>query len=454
MRMRCLVAIGLVAVACSGAASATSTAVAPPLIGANYSHYANANCSLDDTGIISRYDERGVRRRVKAQLGAMHTAGIETLRLLLWHMSDASGQRWGVVSSAGGRLAEPVRSNLIRYLRDVRSAGFERFTLTFAPEWTNWPLQEPYDPATFDENWKLVEQVRPLLKRFGPPDTRIDLSNEVVPRDNWDSPTVVAQAKEYIRKMWTRYVDAFGRDDASFSIIGGNGPEDAVPRLRNLLDVLRAGGRPLPLWFDVHPPIDHDGALATLHAVDDVLKAEGLPQALVVGEEAYDDAPVARAIDEFIGSSSRRVDEVIEWPLRAGSPCKDISVSAPYRADAYITTLTGRPAPPPTPDPLPLPPVPTLHASVGPDRAISFKTAAGEPVGELDSGPYRIVVSDRSTRDNFHLTGPDIDRKTGREFRGTVVWRVDIGDEVPYGSRYSYSSDRRSAWLRRSFRIS
>jgi hypothetical protein len=43
----------------------------PPLIGANYSHLENANCSLDDTGIIRHYDLPGVRARVKAQLVAM-----------------------------------------------------------------------------------------------------------------------------------------------------------------------------------------------------------------------------------------------------------------------------------------------------------------------------------------------------------------------------------------------
>ena len=359
-----------------------------------------------------------------------------------------------VVSSAGGRLAEPYRSNLIRYLRDVRRAGFERLTLSFAPMWTNWPLQEPYDPGTFDENWKLVQQVRPLLKQFGPAETRIDLSNEVVPRDNWDSPAVVAQAKEYIGRMWTRYVDAFGRDDASFSVIGGNGSEDAVPRLRNLLEVLRATGRPLPLWFDVHPPYSHDGALDTLRAVDGVLTADGAPQAIVVGEEAYDDAPVARAIAEFIQTSPRRVEEVMEWPLTADRPCEGVSVSPPYRADAYVTTLTGAPLPPPTPKPLPLPPVPTLNASVGPGRAISLRTTAGKPVIQLDSGPYRIVVRDRSTQDSFHLSGPDVDRRSGLQFRGTVVWSVDIGGSVAFGSRYSYFSDRRGAKLRRSFWIS
>src|SRR6266542_4482775 len=43
-----------------------STAVPPPLIGANYTHYAYPNCGLDD-GIIAHYHEPGVRRRVRAR---------------------------------------------------------------------------------------------------------------------------------------------------------------------------------------------------------------------------------------------------------------------------------------------------------------------------------------------------------------------------------------------------
>ena len=121
--------------------------------------------------------------------------------------------------------------------------------------------------------------------------------------------------------------------------------------------------------------------------------------------------------------------------------------------DNYLTTLTGAPAPPPTPNPLPLPPIPTLHASVGPGRAISLRTASGDPVVDLDAGQYRIVVRDRSTSDNFHLKGPDINRRTGRHFRGVVVWHVDIGGGVPYGSAYSFFSDRRRVTLHRSFRI-
>ena len=133
-------ACALVVVSGAGGARAVSP---PPLIGANYTHYANASCSLEGTGIVGHYNELGVRRRVQAQLAAMRAAGIESLRLLLWHMTDPAGAGWGVVSSRDGRLGELDRSNLIRYLRDVRRAGFERLTVSFGPMWTNSPFGQP-----------------------------------------------------------------------------------------------------------------------------------------------------------------------------------------------------------------------------------------------------------------------------------------------------------------------
>jgi len=166
-------------------------AASPPLIGANYTHYANVDCSLDNTGIVTHYQDPGIRRLVRAQLAAMHQAGIETLRLLLWHMTDATGQNWGIVSSGGGVLADPYRSNLIRYLSDVRAAGFQQLTLVFGPEWTNWPLGGNYDPATFHENWQFISNVVPLVRQYGPASTHIDLSNEVI-GGQFDSPAVVA----------------------------------------------------------------------------------------------------------------------------------------------------------------------------------------------------------------------------------------------------------------------
>lgn len=88
-----------------------------------------------------------------------------------------------------------------------------------------------------------------------------------------------------------------------------------------------------------------------------------------------------------------------------------------------------------------------LTSSVGPGRAITLKTAGGHRVTTLQAGLYRIAVLDRSRRDNFHLRGPGVDRKTGVRFRGRVRWLVKLRP-----GRYLYRSDRCRA-LRRTFRV-
>jgi hypothetical protein len=420
--------LGLLVLASVFATEAPANSRAP-LIGVNYNHFAFPNCSLDDTGIVLTYGEPGVRTIVRRQLAAMRAAGIQSLRLLLWHVTDAGDMRWGVVSSHGGRLAEPYRSNLVHYLSDVRKAGFERLTLVFAPEGANMPLGGFYDPATFEENWELVRDVRPLLKQYGPASTHVDLINEGAPPD-WESPDVFAKAQAYITNMWSNYVDAFGGEDASFSSVGADGPYDTAARMQNLVDALRASGRPLPRWFDVHPPYDHDGMLAVLRAVDAMLTADGLSQPLVIGESAYDDPGVASAIEQFRLESARPILEVMTWPLRAGQQC---GVSAPYRADAYIQALTGS-APPAS-----------LRATVTRGGGLELRTSYGDPVTALEAGRYTVTVRDGSATRDFHLVGPGVNRRTGLGFRGTRRWTIDLRRGT-----YSYRSDQPRS-RRRSF---
>jgi plastocyanin len=70
-------------------------------------------------------------------------------------------------------------------------------------------------------------------------------------------------------------------------------------------------------------------------------------------------------------------------------------------------------------------------ASVGPKRSISLKPKIAAV------GPATITVTDRSRGDNFHLTGPGVNRKTGVAFRGRVTWNVTLQPGT-----YSYRSDK------------
>jgi plastocyanin len=69
--------------------------------------------------------------------------------------------------------------------------------------------------------------------------------------------------------------------------------------------------------------------------------------------------------------------------------------------------------------------------SVGPKKSISLKPKAALP------GPAVITVNDRSKTDNFHLSGPGVNKKTGVKTRGKVTWTVTLQP-----GRYTYRSDK------------
>ncbi|MGH3243402.1 MAG: hypothetical protein ACRDNL_23695 [Spirillospora sp.] len=94
-------------------------------------------------------------------------------------------------------------------------------------------------------------------------------------------------------------------------------------------------------------------------------------------------------------------------------------------------------------------PPPRLMATVGPGARIALTNAAGVRVRTLKPGSYRITVRDRTARDNFHLSGPGVNRRTTVRFRGTVTWLV----QLRAGGVYRYVSDARPKRLRGSFRV-
>jgi hypothetical protein len=98
-------------------------------------------------------------------------------------------------------------------------------------------------------------------------------------------------------------------------------------------------------------------------------------------------------------------------------------VDGSYRflCDAHPTTMRGTfrvgAAPPPPPPP---PPVRRLTATVGPGAKIAMSARTAR------RGAYRLTVRDRTAADNFHLTGPGVNRKTGVAFKGQTVWRLTL----------------------------
>jgi plastocyanin len=71
------------------------------------------------------------------------------------------------------------------------------------------------------------------------------------------------------------------------------------------------------------------------------------------------------------------------------------------------------------------PPAPKkLKAQVGPGKTISLRTASGAKVKSVTAGTYKITVRDLTKKDNFHLTGTGVNKKTSVKGKSTVTWTV------------------------------
>lgn len=101
------------------------------------------------------------------------------------------------------------------------------------------------------------------------------------------------------------------------------------------------------------------------------------------------------------------------------------------------TFTVGTVAPPP-------PPAAKLSGKVT-SSAITLKTSAGARVKSLAQNTYKIAVTDSSKTQNFHLTGPGVNRKTSVPGKSKRTWTVKLKP-----GKYTYRSDKKRS-LRRTF---
>ena len=88
---------------------------------------------------------------------------------------------------------------------------------------------------------------------------------------------------------------------------------------------------------------------------------------------------------------------------------------------------------------------PKLVATDGPGYTITL-TKAGTKVTKLKAGTYVITVSDKASNHNFHLKGPNLDKKTGVGAVTTTTWKLTLKK-----GKYTYVCDPHSAFMKGSF---
>lgn len=99
------------------------------------------------------------------------------------------------------------------------------------------------------------------------------------------------------------------------------------------------------------------------------------------------------------------------------------------------TFNVGNVPPPPPPVPQPPPPV-RLNGKVGPGKTISLRRTSGARVTSLRAGTYRITARDVTRADNFHLTGPGVNRKTTVRGKMAPTWTLRLR-----AGRHTFRSD-------------
>ena len=89
---------------------------------------------------------------------------------------------------------------------------------------------------------------------------------------------------------------------------------------------------------------------------------------------------------------------------------------------------------------------PKLNGKVGPGFTIKL-VRNGKSVKTLKAGSYKVAVRDATKKDNFHLTGPGVNKKTGVKFRGAVTWTLKLK-----AGKHTVRSDAHKK-LRRTFMV-
>jgi hypothetical protein len=399
----------------AGTASAARLDTPPALVGADY---YGTDCHGGPNFIRDDADPALVRQ----QLFAMHTLGLNSMAEVLSYTSDAGliygGHGGAIPIQPDGTLGEPYRSRLIAYLEDVRDAGFGNLTIRFYPygpnspfPWTTGVRIDDWNPSLFAADWRFVEDVHDLVKQYGPPSVRFDLMAEGPPNDYEQISDVGFRTDDFIKELYSDYVDKYGNGDVFFSMV------DDTSSTVHLVQDLRATGRPLPNWWGYDIDAGND-VLTHLGWEDAKLTALGVGGSVVLEEVAYEDAAAAAGAKAYNATAAHPLVEVEQYPYLGEPNCG----SAPYSGDAFLAALGIQIGP--------------LLATVDAKGKAAFTTSDGVPVKALLVGRrYTIVVTDNSSKAGFRLFHFGYVRQTSAGFRGTVTWSF-----TPTGDRWSFAS--------------
>jgi hypothetical protein len=305
----------------------SSNHLSPPLAaglgGSNYAWYhLDPPCTREPYGVIYNYDT--ATATINSQLQLMYNNGQRRLRIPIYF---ARGLNSGtIMDSTGGNLAPQFQTNLANLLAAIKAAGFVEVEVGFFPQSNNNPVQwATFSSDYFQENWSLIQNLRPIISAAGIP-YHLDLMNEGIP------PPGYAPMLQYDQMLWNDYVSMFGSSDTlGFSIIADSAH---LPQVSAVYGPSAFGSNGSPQLFDVHIYDETGASFATAFSSLNTQGYGAVPW--IIGEAFYNDATEAAALRQEANSTGQKVSYLTEWPVTADRSCSpDVNVAPPADFSNY-----------------------------------------------------------------------------------------------------------------------
>jgi hypothetical protein len=255
----------------------------------------------------------------------MYNNGQRRLRIPIYF---ARGLNSGtIMDSTGGTLAPQFLSNLTNLLAAVKAAGFLEIEVSFHPQSNNDPIEwTTFSTDYFQENWSLIQNLRPIVAAAGIP-YHLDLLNEGIPPAQGYAPLL-----QYDQMLWNDYVAKFGSADTmGFSIIADSAHVNLVS---TVYGPSAYGNHGPPQVFDVHIYDETGNSFATAFSSLSSQRYQGIPW--IIGEAYYNDAAEAAAQRAEIKSTGQQVLYLTQWPLTSSETCSNqVNVAPPSDFSNY-----------------------------------------------------------------------------------------------------------------------
>ncbi|WP_422002580.1 hypothetical protein [Reyranella sp.] len=324
------------ALAALGLALPVAAQPAPPPFGMSYS-YLNvdpkkvAECRTRSRGatmkagaFLPRYDQPGVRERVRKDLADMRRSGFQEIRTLVWfgRIREGDGDWFDVADP--GRAARLIR----QYQNDVAAAGFTGSLLGFSPQGTSSPIcrrgewGECFDPLSITASGDFVLAVRDALGATPPVPLRLDLGPEYCPPDK---PLLVHKTLQtYVAAIVGRYTRAYPNDRTSISC---SIRRFVVTGAQAETDRLYAGKGPSFYLIHAYARTDFD----TPKEIRRVLAErpnKDIP--FVIGENSYDNREHLQQLLQAFSDAQVPLQAVFFWPLHDAMTTCHMDTAPPY----------------------------------------------------------------------------------------------------------------------------